>query len=61
MVSSNASLSYEEIASARVAPDQVQFFQLYKNKNNDIVFWLVTVCGFPHQMGVRRLYSQFGL
>ncbi|EKM60941.1 uncharacterized protein PHACADRAFT_204088 [Phanerochaete carnosa HHB-10118-sp] len=35
MVSSNASLSYAEIAGARVAPDQVMFFQLYKNKNDD--------------------------
>jgi len=34
MVSSNASLSYEEIADSRVSPDQVLFFQLYKNKDN---------------------------
>ena len=34
MVSSNASLSYEEIANSRVHPDQVLFFQLYKNRDN---------------------------
>lgn len=36
MVSSNASLSFEEIAKARVSPDQVIFFQLYKNKDNAV-------------------------
>lgn len=36
MVSSNASLSYTEIAHSRVRPDQVLFFQLYKNKDNAI-------------------------
>lgn len=36
MVSSNASLSFSEIAASRVTPDQVLFFQLYKHKNNDI-------------------------
>lgn len=36
MVSSNASLSFAEIAASRVTPDQVLFFQLYKHKNNDI-------------------------
>lgn len=36
MVSSNASLSYAEIAAARVSPDQVLFFQLYKHKDNDV-------------------------
>ena len=35
MVSSNASLSYAEIAASRVSPDQALFFQLYKHKNND--------------------------
>lgn len=34
MVSSNASLSFEEIANSRVNPDQILFFQLYKNKDN---------------------------
>ncbi|KAI0094623.1 FMN-dependent dehydrogenase-domain-containing protein [Irpex rosettiformis] len=34
MVSSNASLSYEEIANSRVRPDQILFFQLYKNNDN---------------------------
>lgn len=33
MVSSNASLSYAEIAAARVSPDQPLFFQLYKHKD----------------------------
>lgn len=36
MVSSNASLSFEEIAHSRVFPDQTLFFQLYKNKDNAI-------------------------
>ena len=36
MVSSNASLSYAEIAAARVHPDQVLFFQLYKHKDNAV-------------------------
>lgn len=36
MVSSNASLSFEEIANSRVDPSQVLFFQLYKNKDNAI-------------------------
>lgn len=31
MISSNASLSYAEIAASRVSPDQVLFFQLYKH------------------------------
>ncbi|KAL0951018.1 hypothetical protein HGRIS_007759 [Hohenbuehelia grisea] len=35
MVSSNASLSYEEIASA-ASPGQVLFFQFYKHKNDKI-------------------------
>jgi len=35
MVSSNASLSYEQIADA-AAPSQTLFFQLYKNKDNKI-------------------------
>lgn len=34
MVSSNASLSYAEIAASRVSPDQVLFFQLYKHNND---------------------------
>lgn len=34
MVSSNASLSYEQIAGARVRPDQPLFFQLYKHKDD---------------------------
>ncbi|GJE85999.1 FMN-dependent alpha-hydroxy acid dehydrogenase family protein [Phanerochaete sordida] len=36
MVSSNASLSFAEIAAARVTPDQVLVFQLYKHKDNDV-------------------------
>ena len=35
MVSSNASLSYAEIAAARVSSDQPLFFQLYKHKYRD--------------------------
>lgn len=34
MVSSNASLSYSQIATARGSPDQPIFFQLYKHKND---------------------------
>lgn len=34
MVSSNASLSYSQIAEARVSPSQPLFFQLYKHKDN---------------------------
>ncbi|KAI0348665.1 hypothetical protein BDW22DRAFT_1424813 [Trametopsis cervina] len=34
MVSSNASMTYEEIANSRVHPDQILFFQLYKNKDD---------------------------
>lgn len=33
MVSSNASLSYEQIAQARIFPDQPLFFQLYKHSD----------------------------
>ncbi len=33
MVSSNASLSYAQIAASRVKPDQPLFFQLYKHKD----------------------------
>jgi hypothetical protein len=36
MVSSNASLSFAEIAAARTSPDQIQFFQLYKHKDNSV-------------------------
>ncbi|KAK7694509.1 hypothetical protein QCA50_001695 [Cerrena zonata] len=36
MVSSNASLSYAEIAAARVSPDQPLFFQLYKHKDQSL-------------------------
>lgn len=36
MVSSNASLSTEEISAARPSSSQVLFFQLYKNKDNSI-------------------------
>ncbi|TFK57135.1 hypothetical protein OE88DRAFT_1730547 [Heliocybe sulcata] len=36
MVSSNASLSAEQIAQARLSPDQVLFFQLYKNKDDAV-------------------------
>ncbi|KIJ08658.1 L-lactate dehydrogenase, partial [Paxillus involutus ATCC 200175] len=35
MVSTNASLSYGQIASARGSPDQPIFFQLYKHKNDE--------------------------
>ncbi|KAH0838416.1 FMN-dependent dehydrogenase-domain-containing protein [Lanmaoa asiatica] len=34
MVSTNASLSYGQIATARGSPDQAIFFQLYKHKND---------------------------
>ncbi|KAF8559210.1 hypothetical protein OG21DRAFT_1594664 [Imleria badia] len=34
MVSTNASLSYGQIAAARSSPDQPIFFQLYKHKND---------------------------
>lgn len=36
MVSSNASLSYAQIAEARVTPDQPLFFQLYKHRDDKI-------------------------
>ncbi len=36
MVSSNASLSYAQIAEARISPDQPLFFQLYKHKDDHI-------------------------
>lgn len=36
MVSSNASLSFAQIAEARVHPDQALFFQLYKHTDNKI-------------------------
>ncbi|KIJ68308.1 hypothetical protein HYDPIDRAFT_106483 [Hydnomerulius pinastri MD-312] len=35
MVSTNASLSYGQIAAARGSPDQPIFFQLYKHKNDE--------------------------
>jgi L-lactate dehydrogenase (cytochrome) len=35
MVSSNASLSFEEIANNRVHPEQVLFFQFYKQNDNE--------------------------
>lgn len=36
MVSSNASLSYAQIAEARLTPDQPLFFQLYKHRDDKI-------------------------
>lgn len=36
MVSSNASLSYAQIAEARVNPSQPLFFQLYKHKDDKV-------------------------
>ena len=36
MVSSNASLSYAQIAAARLTPDQPLFFQLYKHRDDRI-------------------------
>ncbi|KAG1716548.1 hypothetical protein ID866_600 [Astraeus odoratus] len=36
MVSSNSSLSYGQIAAARGSADQPLFFQLYKNKNDEL-------------------------
>ena len=36
MVSSNASLSYAQIAEARMHPSQPLFFQLYKHRDNKI-------------------------
>jgi L-lactate dehydrogenase (cytochrome) len=35
MVSSNSSLSYADIAAARLKPDQPLFFQLYKKRNTE--------------------------
>ena len=35
MVSANSLCSYAKLAQAWVSPDQLLFFQLYKNKNND--------------------------
>lgn len=34
MVSSNASLSYSQVAEARLKPSQTLFFQLYKHKDD---------------------------
>ncbi|KAL4243141.1 cytochrome b5 family protein [Abortiporus biennis] len=34
MVSSNASLSFEQVAASRISPSQPLFFQLYKKKDN---------------------------
>lgn len=36
MVSSNASLSAQEIAAARISPDQPLFFQLYKRRLDEV-------------------------
>ncbi len=36
MVSSNASLSYAQIAEARVSPEQPLFFQLYKHRDDRV-------------------------
>ncbi|KLO10491.1 hypothetical protein SCHPADRAFT_856548 [Schizopora paradoxa] len=36
MVSNNASLSFDEIAAARVSPSQPLFFQLYKRKDDKV-------------------------
>ena len=36
MVSSNASLSYAQIAEARISPSQPLFFQLYKHRDDKI-------------------------
>ncbi|KAJ3530189.1 hypothetical protein NM688_g7746 [Phlebia brevispora] len=36
MVSSNASLSYAQIAESRVSPNQILFFQLYKHKDDAV-------------------------
>ena len=36
MVSSNASLSYAQIAEARLTPDQPLFFQLYKQRDDKL-------------------------
>ena len=36
MVSSNASLSYKQIAEARVKPSQPLFFQLYKHRDDKV-------------------------
>jgi L-lactate dehydrogenase (cytochrome) len=41
MVSTNASLSYRQIAAARGSPDQPIFFQLYKHKNDDTAAKLI--------------------
>lgn len=36
MVSSNSSCSFEELAKSRVSPGQPLFFQLYKNKDDEV-------------------------
>jgi L-lactate dehydrogenase (cytochrome) len=36
MVSTNASCSLEELASAKTTPSQIQFFQFYKNKDDKL-------------------------
>lgn len=41
MVSTNASLSPAQIAAARVSPDQILFFQLYKKKEDPLALELV--------------------
>ena len=41
MVSSNSSLSFAEIAAARVSPDQPLFFQLYKHTKDALALELI--------------------
>ena len=41
MVSSNSSLSFAEVAAARVSPDQPLFFQLYKHTKDALALELI--------------------
>jgi len=41
VASSNASLSFAEIAAARVSPNQTMFFQLYKHKDDALALKLI--------------------
>ena len=53
MVSSNASLSFAEIAAARHSPDQVQFFQLYKHKDESVALKRIREV---EQLGYKALF-----
>lgn len=53
MVSSNASLSYSQIAAARASPDQPLFFQLYKHHNDAIAEKLIREV---EQLGYKAIF-----